>query len=102
MITPKTVKSVKIFLLEIIRLYGTPYKHRLRHCDEKKRIGHARLLAEVPSTSVEYCEVYKIPKKAGSSRVPWSPGPLFIPTGTIQMKIDCTCFYAHNFIRLIM
>ena len=38
----------------------------------KKWIGHARLLAEVPSTSIEYCEVYKIQKKAGSSWVPGS------------------------------
>ena len=37
----------------------------------KKWIGHARLFAEVPSTSIEYCEVYKIPKKAGSLWVPW-------------------------------
>ena len=28
----------------------------------EKWIGHARLLAEVPSTSIEYCEVYKIPR----------------------------------------
>ena len=46
----------------------------------KKWIGHARLLAEVPSTSIEYCEVYKIPKRAGFLWVPWSLGPLFIPT----------------------
>ena len=29
-------------------------------------IGHARLLAEVPSTSIEYCEVYKIPSRVGT------------------------------------
>ena len=30
----------------------------------KKWIGHARLFAEVSSTSIEYCEVYKIPKQS--------------------------------------
>ena len=50
-----------------------------------KWIGHARLLAEVPSTSTEYCEVYKIPSRVGFPRVPgprilWSPGPLFLTT----------------------
>ena len=35
----------------------------------KKWIGHARLLAKVPSTSIEYCEGYKIPRRVGS------PGP---------------------------
>ena len=45
------------------------YKHRVRHHDEEKWIGHARLLAEVPSISIEYCEVYQ---KAGSSWIPWS------------------------------
>ena len=38
----------------------------------KKWIGHARLLAEVTSTSIKYCEVYKIPRRVGS---PWVPGP---------------------------
>ena len=58
----------------------------------KKWIGHARLLVEVPSTSIEYCELYKFQKKldlrgspgSPSPRSlvpgPWSPGPLFIPT----------------------
>ena len=40
---------------------------------ERKWIGHARLLAEVPSTIIEYCEVYKIPKELDPRR---SPGPL--------------------------
>ena len=31
----------------------------LRHHDGEKWIGHTRLLAEVPNTSIEYCEVYK-------------------------------------------
>ena len=35
-------------------------------------IGHVRLLAEVPSTSVEYCEVYKIPSRVGFPQVPGS------------------------------
>ena len=57
-------------------------KHCVRHRDGESWIGHARVLAEAPSTSIEYCEVYKIPKRAGSLWVPgpWSPGPLFIPT----------------------
>ena len=51
----------------------------------KKWISHARLLAEVPSTSTEYCEVYKIPKKKLDPRGSPGPGPLvpsllFIPT----------------------
>ena len=33
-------------------------------------IGHVTLLAEVPSTSIEYCEVYQI------VRSPWIPGSL--------------------------
>ena len=37
----------------------------------KKWIGHARLLAQVPSTSIEYCKVYKIPRRIGPP-VPWS------------------------------
>ena len=45
----------------------------------KKWIGHARLLAEVPSTSIEYCEVYKILDPHGS------PGPLFTPTDYIRV-----------------
>ena len=38
----------------------------------RKWIGHARLLVEVPSTSIEYCEVYKIPRRVGFLQVPWS------------------------------
>ena len=53
----------------------------------KKWIGHARLLAEVPSTSIEYCEVYKIPRRVGSLgllvTVPRSLGPLFFPTPNV-------------------
>ena len=37
----------------------------------KKWIGHAELLAEVPNTSMEYCEAYKIPGSPG----PLVPGP---------------------------
>ena len=44
----------------------------------KKWIGHARLLAEVLSTSIEYCELYKFQKKNWIFVGP--PGPLFIPT----------------------
>ena len=40
-----------------------------------KWIGHARLLAEVPSTSIENCEVYKIPRRVGFPRAPGSPSP---------------------------
>ena len=36
----------------------------------EKWIGHARLYAEVPSTSIEYCEVYKIPRRVGFLRGP--------------------------------
>ena len=43
----------------------------------KKLVGYARLLAEVPSTSIEYCEVYKIPGRIGY------PGPL-VP-GSLQL-----------------
>ena len=54
----------------------------------KRWIDHTRLLAEVPSTSIDYCEVYEIFKKKLDLRGspvplvpdPWSPGPLFIPT----------------------
>ena len=53
-------------------------------------IGKSRLamqdysvLAEVPSISMEYCEVYKIPRRVGSLWVPWSPGPLYLPTHTV-------------------
>ena len=35
----------------------------------EKWIGHARLLAEVPSTSIEYCELYKIPRRVGFPQV---------------------------------
>ena len=31
----------------------------------KKSIGHVRLLAEVPSTSIEWCEVYKFQEESG-------------------------------------
>ena len=49
--------------------------------DAVRWIGRARLLAEVPSTSIEYCEVYKIPSRVGFPWVPGSPGPgpLFLP-----------------------
>ena len=33
------------------------YKHCVKHRDGEKWIGHARLLAEVPSTSIEYCDL---------------------------------------------
>ena len=50
----------------------------------EKWIGHARLLAEIPSTSIEYCEMHKILSRVGfpwvaGSPGPGSPGPLFLP-----------------------
>ena len=59
-------------------------KHHAGAVRGKKCISHARLLAEVPSTSIEYCEMYKIPRRVGFLWVPgqgpWSLGPLFLPT----------------------
>ena len=46
----------------------------------KNWIGHVVLLPEVSSTSIEYCEVFKILRIIGSPQIPGSPGPLFIPT----------------------
>ena len=45
---------------------------------ERKWIGHARLLEEVPSTIIEYCKVYKIPKELDPCRslCPVVPGPI--------------------------
>ena len=52
--------------------------------------GLAMLLAQVPSTSIKYCQVYKIPKKDGSLWVPWSQVHcLYLPinlTTTSQYK----------------
>ena len=54
-------------------------KHRARHLEGEKVDWP---LAEVPITSIEYCEEYKIPRRVEFLRVlgPWSPGPLFLPT----------------------
>ena len=54
----------------------------------KKWIGHARLLAEVPSTRIEYYEVHKISKKLDprGSPGPWSPGSLFVPTHLKELQ----------------
>ena len=50
---------------------------------------YARLLAEVPSTSIEYCEVYKILRIIGFQWVPGSPGPgstVFLTTHLLVYK----------------
>ena len=52
----------------------------------KKWIGHARLLVEVPSTSIEYCELYKIPKELDPCGFPVL-GPLLIPTPFGESKV---------------
>ena len=43
---------------------------------DRKRSGHARLLAEVPSTRIEDCEGYKFQEESGS------PGSL-VPRSTV-------------------
>ena len=47
------------------------YKHCVGRHDEEKwigqlGIGNTRLLAQIPSTSIEYCEAYKFPLDPGS------------------------------------
>ena len=61
------MQSATDIFSEVI-IISNRYKHRVRHCDGERV---ARLLAEVPSAGIEYCEVYKIPRKAGSL---WVPG----------------------------
>ena len=62
-----------------VLIISNSYKHRARRHEGGKVDGP---LAEVPSISIEYCEVYRIPRRVEFTQVPgpWSPGPLFLPT----------------------
>ena len=52
-------------------------KHRARHLDGREKwTDKSRLLAEVPSTSIEYCEVHKIPRV----EFLWVPRSTVLPT----------------------
>ena len=54
----------------------------------RRGIGHASLLAKVPSISIEYCEVYKIPSSVGFPQV---LGPLFLPTHENVQHLAKSC-----------
>ena len=60
----------------------------MRDHDLEKGVGWPcnTLLAHVHSKSIEYCEVFIIPR---SSWIPWSPGPLFIPAQETMFHHIC-------------
>ena len=63
---------------QVLIICSNWYKHCVRHRDGEKWIGHARLIAEVPSTSIEYS--VKCIKHQKELDPCGFPGPLFIPT----------------------